>query len=1036
MRNTLLQPTLKTATPALIDLGMIQNILTEMMQNDVLPGLPRPNLKVVNHIQSRWVGQCTWPPMYGTHPETLTPEGTPTTFIELQKYICHDERTVRRILAHELCHHEEFFVGFNVSPRERRTRRRIEGTHGATWWAIVARWNAKYGKDFITQTSDEADVKVHDDKTFWMYLIKEPTRVLWQSSVSLTPKALRYMLSEGTSPTTLSQILATGQKPNRKLCTSNDRDFLIRNGTIGDGWYSKKEPEIAAKAAELYETGVDLFKKEVTDVLQQSGETTKVIKPFYVIIHKQNYGSQNFYWQQASTLNDEQKSRLALYARRVARGAEETKVVMSTSPVLKGGGRFGTRSFTWPRTELEKTALDDAWNNGKNIVEQFAPPTPPKTAAPASDTMKGQIYYHGTGSEAAAQAILQSGIQPRDITMPDKAKSRAQLAPVPDRVYLTTSMGYASLYAMGGQMFGAGLHDQTQTNYTAAQWLKNNTKEGDYGYIFEIHGRQLTGDVVPDEDSIGEAISWLVSDIEDTRLLAEINRTGKETYKGQKAGLERSLNEYVKKQPINQPGVPQSVRDELYNLYNWKASDRTKQRIEEVAYQAELGKKLQKVLSQETCNWMLEHGAHVAHRGTIIPTHCQRFSKEKALYTKNLSEILEEVPIPAQAKTASPDFGYSTYNDREKDLKNVKISLVGKTPRGEGDIQVIAEYDGRQIGGIDCWKVTRLCTMNGIYIEGDWRGTGLGQMLYDAAIQAAKKAGCRYFVSDGQLRDDAVSAWQRLAKRYRVEEIDNPEYLDGAEEEDEDAEDGYSAYDNGEVDQHPVRYQIDLNSVPLKAKKAAEENSGDPFWEAVKTDLLAGIVYHGTTVEIAEIIQRTGFRGLDFDTIVQDVLAKYGMTDDQIPKNTRKALEGTKRSYEHENGTVSTCPGGYMAVRYAGDGGEVALQVEAFVRGKWRNDELPYSLVKGDPAVIKCRIKNFEGSDNYRRAVQVVEGLTRWFTEVGESDRRRTPRKAAEDTWLGYTNFLCKPEDLEVISVITGSQLEQLAKAPLGVTSE
>jgi GNAT superfamily N-acetyltransferase len=54
-------------------------------------------------------------------------------------------------------------------------------------------------------------------------------------------------------------------------------------------------------------------------------------------------------------------------------------------------------------------------------------------------------------------------------------------------------------------------------------------------------------------------------------------------------------------------------------------------------------------------------------------------------------------------------------------------------------------------------------------ISPDWKGTGLGQILYDKAIQYAKKQGCKVFSSDIQRTMEAESAWSKLSKRYPVE---------------------------------------------------------------------------------------------------------------------------------------------------------------------------------------------------------------------------------------------------------------------------
>jgi GNAT superfamily N-acetyltransferase len=358
-----------------------------------------------------------------------------------------------------------------------------------------------------------------------------------------------------------------------------------------------------------------------------------------------------------------------------------------------------------------------------------------------------------------------------------------------------------------------------------------------------------------------------------------------------------------------------------------------------------------------------------------------------------------------QAKAASPDFGYTDYNDKEDKIDQVEFDYRN----GE----IIAEYNGEEVGWIYTYRRASTVCVSEINIGDYWRGTGLGQMLYDKAIEMAAESGARYFASDSKLSNDAQNAWLRLEKRYPVEEMDNPEYEEGF---------------NEEVSH--VIYRIDLKKVP-KVKSASET---DPFWERIKRDFLAGIVYHGTTLEVAEIVMKTGFRGLDFDAIVADVLAKHGLTE--VPKRMRKVLEGTNKSYTGEHGMVSTCPGGHVPTLYAGDGGEVPKQVEAYVLNKYRPQDVKVSLIKGDPAVLKCRIKNFEGSENQRRVTQLITGMGKMLDAGTVTGRKYEAREAAEYLWRGYNNLLCKPEDLEVLEVITGAQVEELANHPLGVSLE
>ena len=278
-----------------------------------------------------------------------------------------------------------------------------------------------------------------------------------------------------------------------------------------------------------------------------------------------------------------------------------------------------------------------------------------KTAAPLHDEAKHKTYYHGTDEEARAQAILKEGIQPREIILPNKAKSRAMQAPVPDRVYLTDSFGYAAIYALGGQAFGMGLSDRTKTNYTADMWLKNHIKAGEYGYIFEVRGADLAGDVVPDEDSIGEALAWMIDYKKDTRRLEELE-TQPERWKGEKEGLQRGLKA-VMEQPIAK--APEDIQNRLAWLKTYLTPAQL-DRIDEAAVQSQVGKKLQKRLPPDVAEWLLDHGAHVAHQGPVFPDRCWRFGKKDALYTTDLQSILQEVPIRkiAAAQPVAPVYFY------------------------------------------------------------------------------------------------------------------------------------------------------------------------------------------------------------------------------------------------------------------------------------------------------------------------------------------------------------------------------------------
>jgi hypothetical protein len=269
-----------------------------------------------------------------------------------------------------------------------------------------------------------------------------------------------------------------------------------------------------------------------------------------------------------------------------------------------------------------------------------------KHAAPIHDEAKARVYYHGTDREDLAQKIMAEGIQPREITMPEKAKSRAMQAPVPDRVYMTDNFGYAAIYALGGSMFGS----------KSTKFIEGKDP---FGYIFAINGSDLLGDVVPDEDSIGEALYWRIKYTDDIRQKQELEeklKKGLGTEAQRKSWqylLDGRKDQIVNAQPVNRPETPDDIKWELDYLAN-KMTEGQRRRLEEAAVQSQVGKKLQKYLSKNLSKWLLENGAHLAHRGAVHPVKAWKIDKVKAVQVGGAVENwATEIPLTKVAsKTA------------------------------------------------------------------------------------------------------------------------------------------------------------------------------------------------------------------------------------------------------------------------------------------------------------------------------------------------------------------------------------------------
>jgi hypothetical protein len=167
-------------------------ILTELMQV-LKPGLPEPEIKFVKQ-KTNWLGTDYW--AYRRSAEGVE-SADKNTVISIQKSVMGDEQTFRKVLAHELAHHEDNLVN-NVAEFERlgfytmkaMQRFTTDGGHGPKWQAIAARFNAKYGEGFVSRTSDQTYV-VDSSVTKPFFVLMQRYvggKIMWQYASRLSPK--------------------------------------------------------------------------------------------------------------------------------------------------------------------------------------------------------------------------------------------------------------------------------------------------------------------------------------------------------------------------------------------------------------------------------------------------------------------------------------------------------------------------------------------------------------------------------------------------------------------------------------------------------------------------------------------------------------------------------------------------------------------------------------------------------------------------------------------------------------------------------
>ncbi len=140
-------------------------------------------------------------------------------------------------------------------------------------------------------------------------------------------------------------------------------------------------------------------------------------------------------------------------------------------------------------------------------------------------------------------------------------------------------------------------------------------------------------------------------------------------------------------------------------------------------------------------------------------------------------DLIHKLVEGAELKTASPDLGYTTYNDREKDLKELRweeedggygvINLRAFAPGISGPATEVAHIGIAPGRNPHTMYVVGAGT-GGAEESPEWRGTGLGQMLYDKAIAKCKELGITRLYQGAHTSVDAKHAWDRLSRRYTV----------------------------------------------------------------------------------------------------------------------------------------------------------------------------------------------------------------------------------------------------------------------------
>lgn len=195
----------------------------------ILRARPVPVIKIRNNLGAIWHGRTLW--------KSTSPD---TTIVELQKSILADERTLERVIAHEMVHHRDLLsmspatlalMKLGIYPQE----------HGKSFLEGAARINAVMGANFVHIKSDKEFAASPNEKDFYVLIRTDPIRYAWAARIS---PQMRDWIKDVTS-----------RHPGTKLVVTKD-DRWTRGAKI-KRWGGESRPllPIDQKALQdLYET--------------------------------------------------------------------------------------------------------------------------------------------------------------------------------------------------------------------------------------------------------------------------------------------------------------------------------------------------------------------------------------------------------------------------------------------------------------------------------------------------------------------------------------------------------------------------------------------------------------------------------------------------------------------------------------------------------------------------------------------------------------------------------------------------------------
>ena len=210
--------------------------------------LPMPRIKIVNQLTSRWLGRTSYSPKVDKN----------NTTIEIQKSVTADEKSLDRVIAHELIHHWDFVTTYGhpevgaeawKKMQERHKLGFKDSEHGKEFHEWAAKINAVMGKDYVTEKSDMS-YTLELDKEFYSLVLKNSDgkySYVWTAKPSKEQQEL------------IDLMLRPGVRGEAKLFKTKDERFT--HGAKLKKYKPSSVPrdkETQDKLKQMYESGTSI----------------------------------------------------------------------------------------------------------------------------------------------------------------------------------------------------------------------------------------------------------------------------------------------------------------------------------------------------------------------------------------------------------------------------------------------------------------------------------------------------------------------------------------------------------------------------------------------------------------------------------------------------------------------------------------------------------------------------------------------------------------------------------------------------------